>query len=205
MEDHMPFIPFPAGIAEAIINFTVDTIPCVVTQGYNLGTGLVPTLVQMDALAAAIVGWLDVSVAPRLCTNVEFDSVVINNLDTMAGLTTTTSMGTSGAAVGDPSPNQVSMVITINTGLRGRSFRGRNYWSGLPIAAQLDQKTWTAPTAAAWDLAYGALVTDIVAAGWEMEVLSRFAAGAPRTTGVATDVTGFQARQPMATQRRRLT
>jgi len=37
----------------------------------------------------------------------------------------------AGTDVGNPLPNETSLVVTIYTGLVGRSYRGRNFWPGM--------------------------------------------------------------------------
>lgn len=102
-------------------------------------------------------------------------------------------------------PGNVAAGVTFRTNLRGRSFRGRNYVAGIPSNQRVGNQV-TASLSTDLVTAYQ-LLTDAyggVLGTWV--VLSRFANGAPRATGVTTPVTtALMVDLNIDSQRRRLT
>jgi hypothetical protein len=100
-------------------------------------------------------------------------------------------------------PAQVSYTITLNTGLVGRSARGRVYGVGLPNSFQQGNRLTDAARPvlqAVWDLLFEAMET----AGHALLVVSFIDEGVPRAEGRALPVVSVNVRFPLATQRRRL-
>lgn len=64
---------------------------------------------------------------------VQLDEVIVTDSRTQdGGFATAVSTPANGNASSDMLPLSVALVSTFNTQRRGRSYRGRNYWSGLP-------------------------------------------------------------------------
>lgn len=100
-------------------------------------------------------------------------------------------------------PNQVAYTVTLNTGLVGRSARGRVYGIGLPVNAQTGARltdTGRATLQSVWELVHSAMET----AGHAIQVVSFVEGGVPRDEGRALPVVSVNVRFPLATQRRRL-
>lgn len=100
-------------------------------------------------------------------------------------------------------PQQVSYTITLNTGLSGRSARGRIYGVGVPLEYTNGNRLTEAAQAALqsrWTLVRTAMET----AGHALQVVSFMEDGVPRVEGRPLPVLSTQARFPLATQRRRL-
>jgi hypothetical protein len=100
-------------------------------------------------------------------------------------------------------PNNVSVAVKWNTGLRGRSYRGRTYHLGLYEAAVTGNNV-IPTTVAALISAYTALMTTLDAQGYELVVASRFQGNLPRVTGVATPALTVTCDSTIDSQRRRL-
>jgi len=99
--------------------------------------------------------------------------------------------------------SQVSYTVTLQTGLVGRSARGRVYGVGLPTAAQNGVRLTDAARSArqsAWTLVRTAMET----AEHALQVVSFFEDGVARAEGRALPVVSMNVRFPLATQRRRL-
>jgi len=99
--------------------------------------------------------------------------------------------------------SQVSYTVTLQTGLVGRSARGRVYGVGLPTAAQNGVRLTDAARSArqsAWTLVRTAMET----AGHAINVVSFFEDGVARTEGRPLPIVSTNVRFPLATQRRRL-
>jgi len=105
---------------------------------------------------------------------------------------------------GEGMGNQVSYTVTLQSGLVGRSARGRIYGVGLPISYQNGVRVTDAAHALlqpAWNLVQSAMET----AGHALQIVSFFDEGVPRAAGRPLPVVSMNVRFPLATQRRRLT
>lgn len=103
-----------------------------------------------------------------------------------------------------PMPNNVTLCVTFRTEMRGRSFRGRSFVVGLATNQVVSQNVID-PAAGTILNAYQDLRDEAAAAGVPLVVVSRFAAGNPRVTGLATPVTAVVLRDSVVdSQRRRL-
>lgn len=112
--------------------------------------------------------------------------------------------GTNASA---PLPNNVTIAVSMRTGARGRSFRGRVFYIGLP-ASYLDttgqslNSTATTQTLSDWN----ALLGDVEAGGvGVLCVLSRRSGGVARANGIGTQVSSIVLADAFVdSQRRRL-
>ncbi len=101
-----------------------------------------------------------------------------------------TSDNTSSNPGSDPSatlPNNVTFAIKKESGLTGRSARGRTYWIGIPQNKILgaDENTLNAAFITSIVANVDSIRTSIIAvAGWTPVLVSRFTGGLPRATGV---------------------
>lgn len=99
---------------------------------------------------------------------------------------------------------QVCYTVTLNTGLVGRSARGRVYGVGVVNAAANGNRltnVYQASYQAEWEAIRSAMET----AGHAMQVVSFVEGGVPRAAGRPLPVLSVNVRFPIATQRRRLT
>jgi len=116
----------------------------------------------------------------------------------------TVSAGATGSD-GDASlPGNVCFCVTFRTAERGRSARGRNYVSGIPVGSQTGN---TIPSAFADGIvgAYNALI-EFPLADWTWVVVSRTQGGVSLLNGVTLPVTqAAYADLNLDSQRRRLT
>lgn len=92
----------------------------------------------------------------------------------------------AGLHAGAALPNNVTIALKKESGLTGRSARGRTYWIGVPQTQLVasDENTLNAAYVAAVVAALDSQRTGIVAlASWLPVLVSRFSGGVPRTTG----------------------
>lgn len=121
------------------------------------------------------------------------------------GVLSTVSPGTNGAIAVPPTPNNVALVLTLTTDLRGRSFRGRTYAAGMPQDTLVDPSHVTTTYQSLFLDQWTGFFTDVEDdAGVIHVITSLVTAGAPRVTGVNTEVTGYAVNQELDSQRRRL-
>ena len=111
----------------------------------------------------------------------------------------------AGTRAGAGLPLHSAMSVTTRTGLRGRSFRGRIYHTGLTASDLTDDRKWSASVVAAVTAGYetfiSALETEATA---DFSVISRYEDGVARAFGLHTEVTQVQGRAPVATVRKRV-
>lgn len=91
-----------------------------------------------------------------------------------------------GSHVSGALPNQVSFAIKKESGLTGRSARGRTYWIGIPKLEldTADENMLLAPYAALIVANVDTVRTSIIAVpGWTPVLVSRFLAGEKRAQG----------------------
>jgi len=101
-------------------------------------------------------------------------------------------------------PSQLSYTVTLNTGLVGRSARGRIFAVGVPVGFQQGNRLTDAAQAQlqpVWSLVRSGMET----AGHALQVVSFQEDGVLRTAGRPLPVVSVSVRFPLATQRRRLT
>lgn len=109
-----------------------------------------------------------------------------------------------GTRTGAAQAVSVCMTVTFSTELRGRSYRGRVYHSGLSTVDLQDQKHWAPSAALNVGNAYAAFVSaiedDVTS---KAVVISRRQGNVWLSEGIPTVITGYTGRIPTATQRGR--
>jgi len=198
----LPYIPFPDCI-DVVLKFTQQSIPWFVTMGFKSAVPVNSTI--LANLYAALDGWMTSDGAALVSSNCSIDGVKLTDLTTVSGVVYN-NVFTAGAGTraGNVLPAQASMCVSLATNLRGRSYRGRNYWSGRVFGDQQTVTTWTSAAVTAFHTAYINLAAQTAAVGFTLSVLSRQNGGVRRTVGVDTAVTNISAKTQMATQRKRL-
>jgi hypothetical protein len=87
-----------------------------------------------------------------------------------------------GARVGNPMPNEVTCCLSLRTGFRGRSARGRFYWLAIPageVTGNIISSSYLADVVAAGN----ALKTLLAANAWEWTIVSFVSNKNPRPGG----------------------
>jgi len=142
----------------------------------------------------------------RMASSVLYVSTKARDLSAQAGLSVEY-FGSAGIAGGNSNPsmpNNVTWAVKFVAGLTGRAYRGRNYVIGLTEADSAGNSI-NSGTANAITADYALLLTTAKPAGWDWVIASRFLNNAPRSTGIATNVTGVgYADLRIDTQRKRM-
>ncbi len=102
-------------------------------------------------------------------------------------IATDDSSANPGTHIGDTLPNNVTFAIKKESGLTGRSARGRTYWIGIPATELVaaDENQLEAAYIALLVANIGTVRTSISAVGlWEPVLVSRFSGGVPRSPTV---------------------
>lgn len=98
-----------------------------------------------------------------------------------------------GTHVGSPIPIQNALVVTLRTGYRGRSGRGRLYMAGYD-EAQITDGIFSAAIETDAVSLVAALHQGAQAIGWQMVIVQRFKDGVKLPQGVTHAVTSWQVR-----------
>ena len=147
------------------------------------------TITNLHDLVLAVEDWVGTTLAPILSDDWTCERVVAVDLSNDVGARFDLASGAVGGVAGEANPNNVAACISFRTGLRGRSFRGRNYVPGIP-GSVVTLNTMDPTFINDLELAYTALVgPGTFLAGWEFVVVSRVTGGVVRDTGIATPVT----------------
>lgn len=165
------------------------------------------TVSQMQAIATVFVDLFDDELDTFAAATLTLNRVLVRDLTTSSGLAIewTTGLPLSGLSPSPQLPNNVTAAVKWTTGLAGRSFRGRTYHLGLcENSVTANELVSTLP--ADLESAYATLITNIPAAvtGAALVVVSKYHLGAPRTTGITTDIIAVSVDPVVDSQRRRL-
>lgn len=167
-----------------------------------------PTIEQLEALGDDLIDWWDLQYRQALSADLSLREVQVTALEssTASSVARTPDIPLVGLDGASGSPGNVALAVSFRTVNRGRSFRGRNFVSGIPN----DQIAGNTIQPAVIEAVQGAYVDlldrhNTIGEG-QWVVVSRFTDGAPRTEGVATTITSVSIVDPLVdSQRRRLT
>lgn len=206
----MPFVPVTNTVL-AELRMTADNQFVENTLYFEYLT--LPTLTEMTTLGQALIDWWDANIAPLIWIGVELREVVITALNSSTGLQATVVPATTqlGELNVSALPMNVSLTVSFRTGLRGRSFRGRNYIVGLVEGQTTAANEIVSATSAAFVDAYSLLLDFGQDIGASWVVVSRFSGvdgngdPIPRAAGVTTPITSVLVVDNIVdSQRRRL-
>jgi len=200
----MAFVAIPQA-AEAKLFFTYQGQRCMNVLGFRRPDAF--DAAELTDLAADLVVWWSGNLQPISTDDLTLRAIVCTALDSeeAPSIEYTTTLPVTGSLVEESLPNNVTLAIKFSTAERGRSGRGRNYLMGLQKdqeGANLINSTYANQFVDAY---LQLLAEDVLPAGTQWAVLSRFADNAPRDPGVASLVTGVSLTDYVCdSQRRRL-
>lgn len=184
----MPFVPVPATVM-AEIRMTLFGQKIENTLYFQFLDA--PSVLAMEGLGSDLLDWWTTLYDLCVTEDVILREVFLTSLDSAISPTATvTPEGTvTGAISENANPGNVAACVSFRTANRGRSYRGRNYVSGL---ARTDVAGNTIGAGLAGRLldAYDFLnvtYNSLVSGRWS--VVSRFTAGVAREEGVVTPIT----------------
>jgi len=199
----MPYIPAP-NICRAELLFTWDGQSCETVLDFEPVASLTPAL--MLELGADLVGWWSSDIRPNVPTTLSLQRIQLTDQssDISPSIAYATGLPLVGSNVGPSLPNNVAMVITKRTALRGRSYRGRIYHPGL-LEGIVVNNTIDSGFANNVRNAYANLLSfATTGTTWDMVVVSRQNNNAPRVTADSNQVISLDVNLQVDSQRRRL-
>jgi len=166
-----------------------------------------PNATDLSNIGSALASYWVAEMLPLQSNALTLTQVVVtwlaveNGVQAVFGVTPVAPGGQVSAGL----PGNVSLAVSFRTGLSGRSFRGRNYLAGL-TEGQVTGNEISSTAAAAFVDVYEGLLPTLTALSLTHVVVSRFAGGLPRVSGVATPVVSYLTTDLVVdSQRRRLT
>ena len=201
----MPFVPTP-GVVMATLRFLSDDGIVAVNRLF-CAASTVPTAVDLEEIGDALYDSVVANIIPNTQNTWSLTGIHMRAMNEAEGIQHDKDgiFPVTGVATATyETPAQVSYTVTLNTGLVGRSARGRIYGIGMPLSYQQGNRLTNAGQSAlqsVWNLVRSAMET----AGHALQVVSFAEGGVARTEGRPLAVLSLAARFPLATQRRRLT
>lgn len=203
-ENAMAFIPAP-GCAEVAVCY--NEFDQAIQNVFHVHKSTPFDLAGLHDLAEMFQGWQETDIAPLQSSSVGCSLIIARALDseTAPAIEYTENLPVVGGQTTDPGlPANVTVAVKWNTGLRGRSYRGRTFHIGLCEGMVNGNKVNEAPAAAILG-AYQTLLSMLSLSTMDLVVLSKYADKAPRTVAVATPIIGCSVDEWVDSQRRRLT
>lgn len=198
----MAFIPVPNTVhAELVFNQQGQ----VVENNLYFYCAVDPTVEMMADLADILADWWHTHVATVTANSTALTTIKVTSLEQAfaPGIETPLNPPDPGLVNSPGLPNNATLVTTFVTGLRGRSFRGRNYFIGLAegmvVGNVVDALQVTNINAG-----YENLLLALAGTDWSWVVVSRYSDKQPRDIGVVTDVVTTKSDGIIDSQRRRL-
>lgn len=199
----MAFIPLPNSI-KVVLDFLWTGVE--VHNVLYVDVGHPPTDVDMGNVGAAANLFLTTALMPNLSVGISALGCTLTDMQSATAPTREFPLAVpvAGAVAGNSVPNQVSIVTTFQTLMRGRSFRGRAYVPGIPEVELVDRRTISVAYADALNTVWGDYRTDMLAVGAVPVVASFHTLHGPRISGVGTPIASFRTGTTLDTQRRRV-
>jgi hypothetical protein len=163
------------------------------------------TNTDMTELADAIDAKVNTDLCPKMSDQCTYDGVKVYDMRTIDGLVVLNDDNASaGDNTGDPEPIDTALVLTLRTLYRGRSARGRLYFTGF-LKNDLDDGLWKETLVTAVEGFYGAVHADALQLGWAPVIVSFQEDKVKLEEGFSRIITAWEVRSRIpGNQRRRL-
>lgn len=198
----MAYIRLPLGIKVAL---EYEAHGKIVVNVYHVTTSDPIVTIKLLTIADVFANWWETDMAANFSNEIALTNITALNLNVANGekFTLPVSPPEPGGQISTSVPNNVAQVVSFNTALTGRSFRGRAYHAGL-TSADVDGNDVDTGIMAAMLADYATLEGDLDVIDTQLVVASFESLGAPRAEGIATPINTFSATARVDTQRRRL-
>lgn len=199
----MAFIPV-AHTIEAVLQWLMGGQQMVNTMWFEKGSAW--TEEQMADFVDDLIAWAVANLLPILSDSITLVGAKASDKSVEGGGTAEKAVtgSNTGSITGPTAPNNACGVVTFRTALTGRSYRGRNYISGISGSDLASSVALDSSIVADLLDAYDALSGVETANSCEHVVVSFFHAGSPRAAGVTTPITEYTMDTYVDSQRRRL-
>ncbi len=201
----MPQSPVP-NCAQAVLNYQSDSGDARNVLHFQQAPDFPFDNINLEALALAVHTWWTPNLRPHVSTTHRLESIITRDMGQVPGEIHERVVNELGGNTAARTPSNVTSAFTLRTGQGGRSGRGRIFHVALS-SGYFTGDTLTAGDLANMLTAYNALkVLPPVGSGPEFQlvVVSRFANGVQRPTGIKNRVTAITNDGILDSQRRRL-
>ena len=162
------------------------------------------TLGELTDIGDVFTNWWDTVARANFHSSFSVDEFFIVDISAADGLFFSAVPSTpAGAAGSSVAAANAAIVSKWETGLSGRSFRGRTYWGAIPQVFITDAQHITTAAAAEYETQASSLIDALNTAGFALCVLSRIASGVLRVTGLLTEIISVFTNTKIDSQRRR--
>jgi len=200
----MAFVPTP-GVAQATLNYQSNDNTVAINRLY-CATATPPTMTDLEEIGDALYDLWAAQVMVNTQADWSLTGIHVRAMNVEEGIQYDDEnaypvQGSLSESV--QTPAQLSYTVTLNTGLVGRSARGRIFAVGVPVGFQQGNRLSDAAQAQlqpVWSLVRSGMET----AGHALQVVSFQEDGVLRAAGRPLPVVSVAVRFPLATQRRRL-
>jgi len=177
----MAFVPAP-NIVQVEIRATLDGQQIENRINVDALTAVTPTIVEN--IAVAVNDWTQATYFDHIPSAVSLRSIVATDLTTADGAqhTITPEGAFVGALPNPPEPNEVTFCVSLRTGNRGRSARGRFYVLAVQKADVVGNYI-DSGRAASFVSDLNTLIAALITEGWAMTIVSYITDKAPRVGG----------------------
>lgn len=129
----------------------------------------------LSSLEAVFESWENTTAKLQRATSVVLQKIIVRDLSDPNGNTLTKAVNITGTHAGTHLPNHNTFAVKMDTGKRGRSFRGRVYHIGVNLAdiSAFSDNALDATRAAAIVAAYQGLITNVATFGAGLVVVQR--------------------------------
>jgi len=198
----MAFIPIP-NVAQVTVNATF--LGQQVQNVYHVRLDDTDPEPSLQDVADTFIAWVIAELVANVSSDVEYRSVIVTDQSVQNGAQYTGAFppATNGEQLSAPLPSSNTVAVSWRTGFSGRSFRGRTFHFGL-VESQVTDNEVVGATLTALVADYAQLITDCATAGFPLVVASRYTNGAPRVTGIKTNILSLLIDPVIDSQRRRL-
>lgn len=178
----MAFVPVPATVKVSWF-YTYNGQPAM-NRIYVSTPATLPDAATCQVLANAGANWWTGNCQALVPTTCELRLVEAVSVAEQNGPSATFSLGlpAAGSVVSPALPGNVTIAVSLRTGLTGRSARGRWYWVGL-AEAQVTDNNVLAGAAASIVAAIDNLLSTITGLSSNPTIVSFFSGGVPRPGG----------------------
>jgi hypothetical protein len=192
----------PDGI-EIVFNAVQNGVPIV--NVYHVKHTATITGAVLQDYAEAFYDWWADQLMPILNNSYVLNTITATDMETGSGPQYTLSLSSAnqGTLTGEQVAGNAALCVSWRTASIGRSFRGRTYIGGLDAAATETAQVVSASFQGAIGDAAIALLDIVETIGGALCVLSRYASGVLRITGLLTEIIGVIVDSKIDSQRRR--
>lgn len=200
----MPFIPVPNVVEYRVVHRYLNQP---LTNSIYVQYDQPPSPNDLQSGCSQLAQLWATNIMPNLSSDCVFTQVFARDLSFQSSFVYTYTgvpLPVSGGAFGQPMPSHVAVVVSLRTGLAGRSYRGRLYIGGL-TELQVDGDYPNVGIRNAITAGVSAVIVGMLTTDRRCVVVSRYTAGRPRNPGVANPILSvLNVTQRVGSQRKRL-